>query len=188
MYAASQLKKVIMNIEQFEEVLIRYRPKVNELIEKYNYSLQSAERIVREYTITRKSESSEEELGSTILNLIDNYDVSTLNIFDIRFWDEYEILGDKYIIGYASEYLMILNKNGSIQGVNISDKEEVVWEICKDSDNFLLVLTLILEYNQKIKDERANADSVISELLTKLLPVVGGENYILFYKYMFDID
>ena len=176
-----------MDSETFVRELQRSAP-TPEDYRKYKVSEQYIERALQRYRCLPKHQKERKVITSdTILNLLQDYDCSKVEIGIITFARDIMEAADYYKIGNAEVDLLVISKiTMQVEVRDYDSPDHVMWPCASNSDNFLEALLLCAEFSAlKIKDKDASLDDNDKYALEKVercTEKAGGKKYINFYK------
>lgn len=180
----------IMRAEEFVKSLSNFVPDIQELMDKFGYDEESSRMIRNDYLCSPKENPKGQAFSDPILELIRTHDISTLNISDISFNDPPEETDQYFVVGYVLDRELAISKEtGEVHGVNPIDREKVVWDLAKDSESFMDGLEFMLHWGAEVEDlPEDEIEEFTKSQLLKLGNLIGGEDYLEYYRYIYDSD
>jgi hypothetical protein len=171
-----------MNAEEFVEKIIGLKPTSIELV-GLEYPNGLLDTWLKEFTIKKKATV---EYDNQILTIIKNYDVSSLNINDITFDNNYFDDGEHFCFGWdaTGDRLAIYKPNGKIVAYDVYG-DRITFQCAESAEKFLDALLEIMKfvrekilnnYDEETRDKRSKDVAYIASLRA------GGEEYEDYYK------
>lgn len=123
-----------------------------------------------------------------ILNLLNQFDCSTIQIGLITLSQEAIEKEDYYLLGHVELDLLSLNKiTKEIEVRDHDDNSHIIWKCASSSLKFLNALLVCAEsFSKRIENVSLSDDEVfISKTIIACTRTAGGENYKRFYKMLF---
>lgn len=136
-----------------------------------------------ECSIEPKNASQTSDENDSILSLINNYDVSNINIASISFWNEF--INDDHFIrfgSYEQDELAIVKNSGEVVLLEYGISHIMAYA-AKNQDSFLESLLLIAKFslnNMLLDFDEIDALSCENALASS--SVAGGIKYLNFHK------
>jgi len=129
--------------------------------------------------------------GDPILDLVNNYDGSTVAIGMITFDIELEEDNDYYIFGRFEADFLAINKNLKIvEMLEYGTNDYVIYQCARNSSSFLNAIIEAAGYMGKCaSDSNLRKDkNILSLVVERCGDLAGGDDYIDFYKMMLGFD
>lgn len=171
-----------MNATNFVKTIIEITPTRKDYEEKTPDLDGFIDILINNHKIGKKDVHTDVPEKDAILDLIYNYDVSSLEIQIFKFNKADDVTeNDKFIfVGWAEAFPFGISKQtGEIVEVDWGDPDYVVNYLAKDQEVFLEALVELEKLDQKrlfdsITDEEEN------EFAKKIQSIIGGEKYQLY--------
>lgn len=153
---------------------------------KYKVSEQYIEGALQRYRCFPKHKREQRFITSdTILNLLQDYDCSKVEIAIISFSERVTEAADYYRIGNAElDFLVISKITMQVEVRDHDSPDHVMWPCASNSDNFLEALLLCVDFfTSKIKEPTLDDnEEYILERVERCTEKAGGKKYVNFYK------
>lgn len=122
--------------------------------------------------------------SNEILNLIDNYELFSFNIFGISFDQTYSSIGDKIIFGSTEFSRLYINTKTLEIEAQEYDEETLIINVAKSANHFIDILFELLDlYSKRIRNiVDVDDETVNTNILNICIEKAGGKKYSAFYK------
>ena len=147
--------------------------------------------ISRFYCIPKLDRNIKIYSNDTILQLLQYYDCSKIEIGAVTFLFEPIEDVSYYQIGNVDADVLILDKMSlKVKVLDYTNVSHVIWECSSSSDNFLEALLLCAEFfTLRLQDSSlAENNKYITGVINNCTEKAGGNEYTSFYKVLLDID
>lgn len=172
-----------MTANQFAEKLRACAPPVGKLRDQ-GVSAAGVERIRAGYFCGYRGSASVQDRKDPLFDLLENYDLSGVEIGSICFCNEVDRSGSKWRIGSCEQdWLVVEPQSGEIQVVDFSRNEHVLWECAANGSKFLDALLLAADFLGRCgwDVQLYNDQSAHQRVATECTNAGGGERYRNFY-------
>jgi len=179
-----------MTANQFAEALRVCAPPAEKL-RQLGVSSGGIERTLAGYFSKLRPDSSTTQGKEPLIDLIENYDLSKVDIGSIRFDSIVERTGPKWRIGtFASDLLVVDPQSGEIQVEEFPSAGHLLWECAESGSKFLDALVLAARFlgccswDVELYDDQAAHKRVANECTI----AAGGDRYRDFYLVLCGCD
>jgi hypothetical protein len=174
-----------MKAVSFIQHLARLAPSHAELIERYGFTPDEAEANLMSYLCTKRDRPLSEPSGSdAVLELLRNWDMSTIEIGMVRFPDPpFERSGKLFIGCVEADPLVLLPRGDGIVVYELGSEEHLLWRVASNGSALLDALLIAARflsnrYASRINDgDQEAARSAARECAS----AAGGEEFSDFY-------
>lgn len=171
-----------MTAEEFVKSIRELKPKESDLSE-LSYSTELSEQWLKQFDITKNSDNYYDD---PILSIINNYDVSSLNINDFTFDNEPFDDGQLFCFGWdvTGDRIAIEKNSGKIIAYDVY-VDRITSQCAENSESFLGALVEIMKFfREKILSdyEEAERDHRSREVAYIAALKAGGEEFEDYYK------
>ncbi len=174
-----------MNTEQFVSELRDLAPTINQL-NNLGFSKSEGLEFIESYNCVSKKKSVYYE--NQLLNLLNNYILSSIEIASITFTDHMKSVNGKIIFGNIDSDLLVYEINSGIYLVDYTNHSHVITSCARSGENFLNALIQIARYSTRcLLDEQFREDpAILRSTIYKCSIEAGGEEYQQFYSMVLD--
>lgn len=180
-----------MKAEEFVSLIGKLKPNKTDFVNK-DYPEEYKSLVLSKYNIKRNKNDYLVKVNE-LLTLIANYNLSELDICDFHFLSEVDFYYFGNIFLFGSHDIFWIGYYIDTLEVFAYDlvKEEVFLKCALGPEEFLDALHRLKLIDSKLLTDRnftENYELIIEEEIKICSQLAGGDDYIKFYKYLFDMD
>ena len=176
-----------MEKELFVEKLNLLAPSPEDF-KQYNLTEEYIQNIISSYKCLVKTKNNNSYTNDLLLSLLNSYDCSKVEIGLVRFLENpIEKVGFYQVGNIDLEILAIDKITSQVEVIDHDNLEYVIWECASNSKNFLDALLVSAEYFvSQLKNSSEEDYAIISKYVNYCTEIAGGEQYMAFYKMLFE--
>jgi hypothetical protein len=172
-----------MTANQFADKLRACAPPVEKLRDQ-GVSAAGVEVIRKSYFCHFRGSASVQEREGPLFDLLEEYDLSGVDIGSVCFSNDVDRSGPKWRIGcFAEDWLVVEPQSGEIQVVDFSSNGHLLWECAENGSRLLDALLLAAAFLGRCSwdTQLFNDQSAHQRAATECTKAAGGERYRDFY-------